>query len=63
MSACTPDQLNAPAVRRKRPRSEPGSITTCAADTAQIGLPEAKRGMGANFGAHLLSRIGPGQFR
>jgi enoyl-CoA hydratase len=30
-----------------------------AADTARIGLPEAKRGMGANFGAHLISRIVP----
>jgi enoyl-CoA hydratase len=30
-----------------------------AAEHARIGLPEAKRGMGANFGAHLLSRIVP----
>ncbi|NMH99921.1 enoyl-CoA hydratase/isomerase family protein [Pseudonocardia sp. K10HN5] len=30
-----------------------------AAEHAQIGLPEAKRGMGANFGVHLLSRIVP----
>ncbi|WP_337827022.1 enoyl-CoA hydratase/isomerase family protein [Pseudonocardia sp. UM4_GMWB1] len=30
-----------------------------AAEHARIGLPEAKRGMGANFGVHLLSRIVP----
>jgi enoyl-CoA hydratase len=30
-----------------------------AADTARIGMPEAKRGMGGNFGAHLLSRVVP----
>lgn len=30
-----------------------------AADHAHIGLPEAKRGMGANFGCHLLSRLIP----
>ncbi|MFP5069848.1 enoyl-CoA hydratase/isomerase family protein [Pseudonocardia nantongensis] len=30
-----------------------------AADHARIGLPEAKRGMGANFGTHLLARIVP----
>jgi enoyl-CoA hydratase len=30
-----------------------------AADHARIGLPEAKRGMGANFGTHLLARLVP----
>jgi enoyl-CoA hydratase len=30
-----------------------------AADHARIGLPEAKRGMGANFGSQLLPRIVP----
>lgn len=30
-----------------------------AAEHARIGLPEAERGMGANFGVHLLSRIVP----
>jgi len=30
-----------------------------AADTARIGLPEARRGMGANFGAQLLARVVP----
>ncbi|WP_075301548.1 MULTISPECIES: enoyl-CoA hydratase/isomerase family protein [unclassified Pseudonocardia] len=30
-----------------------------AADHARIGLPEARRGMGANFGVHLLSRTVP----
>ncbi len=30
-----------------------------AADHARIGLPEAKRGMGANFGCQLLPRIVP----
>jgi len=30
-----------------------------AADTARIGLPEAKRGMGANFGCQLLPRLVP----
>lgn len=30
-----------------------------AAEHARIGLPEARRGMGANFGVHLLSRIVP----
>jgi len=30
-----------------------------AADTARIGLPEAKRGMGANFGSQLLPRLVP----
>lgn len=30
-----------------------------AADHARIGLPEAKRGMGANFGSQLLPRLVP----
>ena len=30
-----------------------------AAEHARIGLPEARRGMGANFGVHLLSRVVP----
>lgn len=30
-----------------------------AAAGVRVGLPEAKRGMGANFGAHLLSRLVP----
>jgi enoyl-CoA hydratase len=30
-----------------------------AAEHARIGLPEARRGMGANFGAHLLARTVP----
>lgn len=30
-----------------------------ASDDTRIGMPEAKRGMGANFGAQLLSRIVP----
>lgn len=30
-----------------------------AADTVRIGLPEAKRGMGANFGSQLLPRLVP----
>jgi enoyl-CoA hydratase len=30
-----------------------------AADTAKIGLPESKRGMGATFGAQMLSRLVP----
>jgi len=30
-----------------------------AAEDARIGLPEAKRGMGANFGCHLLPRLIP----
>lgn len=30
-----------------------------AADTARIGLPEAKRGMGANFGSQILPRLIP----
>lgn len=30
-----------------------------AADTARIGLPEAKRGMGANFGSQVLPRLIP----
>jgi enoyl-CoA hydratase len=30
-----------------------------AAEHARIGLPEARRGMGANFGAHLLARTIP----
>lgn len=30
-----------------------------AAEHARIGLPEARRGMGANFGVHLLSRTVP----
>lgn len=30
-----------------------------AAESARIGLPEAKRGMGANFGAHVLPRLIP----
>lgn len=30
-----------------------------AAEGARVGLPEARRGMGANFGAHLLSRLVP----
>ena len=30
-----------------------------AAAGKRVGLPEAKRGMGANFGAHLLSRLLP----
>ena len=29
------------------------------ADHARVGLPEARRGMGANFGAHLVSRMLP----
>lgn len=30
-----------------------------AADTARIGLPESKRGMGANFGSQILPRLIP----
>lgn len=30
-----------------------------AADNASIGMPEAKVGMGGNYGAHLLSRLVP----
>lgn len=30
-----------------------------AAEHARLGLPEAKRGMGANFGTHLLPRLIP----
>jgi len=30
-----------------------------AADNLRIGLPEAKRGLGANFGAQLLPRVAP----
>ena len=30
-----------------------------ASETARLGLPEAKRGMGANFGSQLLPRIVP----
>jgi enoyl-CoA hydratase len=30
-----------------------------AADSAEIGMPEAKRGMGGNFGSHMLPRLVP----